>query len=388
MSRDARPSVCFVAPDAYPVLSGQPDLAHFGGAEVQQVRIARELVRRGWRISFITTDHGQPDGIEHDGIRVYRMCARSAGLPVLRFVHPRWTSLWAAMRRADADVYYQRGAGCETGQVALWARRHGRAFVFAAASDTNCDPDLPDLRTRRERVLYRAGLRWARQVIAQSEWQQAALQRVFGRESVVVRSCAPDPLGGESFTRTRHDEPHLLWVGRLSPKKRFEFLLELAAAEPARIFDVVGDSSDTAYARALTERARALPNVRLHGRVPPDQVRAHYDGADLVLCTSPVEGFPNTFLEAWALGIPTVSTVDPDDLIIRHGLGGAGRTLDEVRQAIAAVLDDPQAWAECSRRARAYFLANHTVRVAGDAYERVLRELTAQHGVTAREALA
>jgi glycosyltransferase involved in cell wall biosynthesis len=377
VSGGTRPSVCFVAPDAYPVLSGQPDLAHFGGAEVQQVRIARELVRRGWQISFITTDHGQPDGIEHDGIRVYRMCARTAGLPVLRFVHPRWTSLWSAMRRADADVYYQRGAGCETGQVALWARRHGRAFVFAAASDTNCDPSLPDLRTRRERVLYRAGLRRARQVIAQSDDQRAALKRVFGRESVVVRSCAPDPLNGAAFVRTLHATPSLLWVGRFSPKKRFEFLLELATAEPGRTFDVVGDSNEGAYARALTERARALPNVRLHGRVPPDQVRAYYDYADLVLCTSPVEGFPNTFLEAWALGIPTVSTVDPDELIVRHGLGGTGQTVDEVRRAIAGVLDDPQAWAACSGRARAYFLANHTVCVAGDAYERILDGLNA-----------
>jgi len=79
------------------------------------------LRRRGREVSFVTYDHGQADGVEIDGIRVYKAFERQAGLRGLRFVHPRWTGLCAAMRRAGADIYYQRTAGVESGRCAAGA---------------------------------------------------------------------------------------------------------------------------------------------------------------------------------------------------------------------------------------------------------------------------
>lgn len=47
-----------------------------------------------------------------------------------------------------------------------------------------------------------------------------------------------------------------------------------------------------------TQRARSIPNVRLHGRVMHVQMEQLYRQA-FVLCNSSThEGFPNTFLEA------------------------------------------------------------------------------------------
>ena len=140
-AKTSKPSICLVAHFAYGVLSGGRT-GHVGGVERQTTLLARWLTTRGYRVSMITWDEGQPDDQLIDGIRVIKVCRSDAGLPVLRFVYPRWTSLVRALRKADADVYYQNCGEYVTGQVATWCRRHGRRFVYSIASDPDCDAAL------------------------------------------------------------------------------------------------------------------------------------------------------------------------------------------------------------------------------------------------------
>jgi glycosyltransferase involved in cell wall biosynthesis len=370
--------VCFVAPNNYNVLAARDDLQHIGGAEVQRALIAKELARRGHDIRFVTWDHGQPDGVAHDGIRVFKTCPPAAGLPGIRFLHPRWTSLWAAMARADADVYYQRTAGAESGQVALWCRRKGRRFVFAVAQEAECDGRLGGLRSRRERWLYRYALRHADVIVAQTETQRRMLAEYVGRDARVIRSCAPEPeVPAERPSLTeRLAARRILWVGRTGYPKRPEMLLELARLTADCHFDVVGIPTHTdAKHRDLIRAFDNTANVTLHGFVPHARVGACYDRATALVCTSVWEGFPNTFLEAWSRGIPTVSTVDPDRIIQGQGLGTLATSPEAMRAAIRELLGSPDRWADCAARARQYFRAHHTVRAAGDAYELLLTDL-------------
>jgi len=369
--------VCFVSLTAYPLIAGREDLLHIGGAQVQQLLIARELVSRGHRVSFVVLDHGQPDGIEHDGVRAYKTCRRDAGLPAVRFVHPRWTSLWRALSRVDADVYYQRGAGAETGQVALWCEWAARPFLFAAACDADCDARLIYLPTRRERVLFRHGLRHASAVIAQTNRQAASLRASFGVEAAVVPGCSPDPFEPAALEPQlpQADEPRVLWVGRFHTWKRPEWLLDLAETMPDVIFDVVGAAPADPRARRLADRAARLTNVRMHGQVAHREMGRFYRQAGLLLCTSPVEGYPNTYLEAWALGRPVVGTVDPDDVVRRHRLGAVADSVPGLATAIRHLLSSSPAWLECSRNARRFFVENHTVRSAVDRFNRVLDDV-------------
>ena len=86
------------------MLSGREGFQHIGGAEVQQVRIASWLAERCYSVSFVTLDHGQPDGINVTGVTVRKAYAAEDGIRGLRFIHPRWSGLWAAMSRANADL--------------------------------------------------------------------------------------------------------------------------------------------------------------------------------------------------------------------------------------------------------------------------------------------
>jgi glycosyltransferase involved in cell wall biosynthesis len=348
---------------------------HVGGVERQTTLLARWLAARGHDVSLVTWDEGQEDGARVDGVRLIRTCRRDEGLPGLRFVHPRWTGLSAALRRADADVYYHNCAEYVTGQVALWSRRQGRAFVYAAASDTDCDPRLPALPKRRERVLYRYGLRQADRVIVQTRAQQRRLRDGFGLDAVVLPLPCPGPAPGE-YTPRERPQPGapVLWVGRVAPEKRPFRLLELAEACPELTFQLVGPQGTTVHARDVLARARRTANVSVHGAVGRDELARLY-GQALCLCsTSDYEGFPNTFLEAWSHGLPVVSTVDPDGLIGRLGLGGVAADVAGLAAAVRALARDPLGWARASARARACYLESHTPDAALVRMEQVLRE--------------
>ena len=82
---ESRPHVCFVALKCYGHLTGKDVGRSIGGAEVQQVMMARWLSQNGFRVSFITFDHGQMDAEDTDGITVYKTYDPAEGFPVLRF---------------------------------------------------------------------------------------------------------------------------------------------------------------------------------------------------------------------------------------------------------------------------------------------------------------
>ncbi len=391
LAGQARPAplrVCVVAHAAYGAMVHDPR-RHVGGVERQTTLLSRWLAARGHDVSLVTWDEGQEDGACVDGVRLFRTCRRDQGLPGLRFVHPRWTGLAAALRRADADVYYHNCAEYVTGQVALWSRRRGRAFVYGAASDTDCDPRLPALPKRRERVLYRYGLRHADRVIVQTRAQQRRLRDGFGLEALVLPLPCPGPSPAEYTPRERPlSGAPVLWVGRVAREKRPDRLLDVAAARPDLSFQLVGPAGTTAHARDVLERARGTANVTVHGPVGRDELARLYRQALCLVSTSDYEGFPNTFLEAWSHGLPVVSTVDPDGLIGRLGLGGVAADARGLAAAIGALAGAPHAWARASAQARAYYLQNHTPDAALLRMEQVLREAVEGRASRAGEARA
>jgi glycosyltransferase involved in cell wall biosynthesis len=169
-----------------------------------------------------------------------------------------------------------------------------------------------------------------------------------------------------------------LWVGRICDLKRPELFVAAAQRAPDLQFDLVGPIEDLEYGRDILAQAERLPNLTYHGRVLPAGMPDLYRQAGCLVCTSHIEGFPNTFLEAWSLGLPIVSTWDPDEIIARRGLGvacegSAAAVVDGVR----SLLDSPDAWGGASLRARAYYMATHRPDLTFSAFERAL---VGEHG--------
>lgn len=366
-----KPHICFVALNCYNLLSGRKDIGHIGGAEVQQVLIARWLVRNGYKVSFVTHDYGQPDAEVRDGITIFKASRLDDGIPIVRFIHPRMTLMWSAMSRADADIYYQRGAGAETGKAALWCTLNKRRFIFASANDEDCRRGFSLLRVRREKIMYWLGLKLVDRIIAQTTTQQQLLREELGLESTIVRNCGSEP---GDYLPVPREKKSVLWIGRISPEKRFEWLLDLAARCPALSFHVVGVQNVTSeYAEHWLGVASEAPNVHLHGRIPHDEMDEYYRHKAVLCSTSVSEGFPNVFLEAWRLGMPVLSTIDPDGIIERYGIGWVCASAIALADRLESL--GTEELEAASRRARQYYVEHHTPEITLASFERVLTSL-------------
>lgn len=369
-------SICIVSHNAYGAMTGNGS-GHIGGVEWQTSLTAKWLASRGWQVSMIAWNEGGPPEEVVEAVRIIKTCRQDAGIPGLRFFHPRWTSLNRALRRANADLYYHNCAEEVTGQVALWCTRHNKKFVFSVASEPDVDCRLPEVKTLRERVLYRYGLRHADRIIVQTESQRKKLRSGFGLDSIVL----PMPCPGPSEAEYRPPEPpvngraRILWVGRICEQKRPDRLVELAQRCPDLQFDLVGPANPSSYSQNAVRLAAAIPNIKVHGSVARSQMPDIYKKASCLICTSDVEGFPNTFLEAWSHGLPVVSTFDPDGLIAGRRLGVFARDVEGLLEACRDLITSPDRWRRISENVRNYYVENHAVEVVLPRFERAFLDV-------------
>lgn len=366
--------ICFFALNAYPTLSGTRE-SRVGGAEVQQKLLSKYLLDLGHDVSFVTRDHGQVDGDEIGGIKVYKAFTQGAGLPYLRFIHPRCTKAWGALKKADADIYYQRCAGMETGLLAAFCAAYDKKFIFASASDSDFDLSRVIVASRRDSWLYVYGLKRANMIITQTQRQRDLLAKNFGLKAEVISNCwsqegSVNPMQGSM----RRD---VLWVSTLRSWKRPEQVTQLARQKPDMHFVMVGGAAtgDEELYESIKREAQQLENMSFIGFVPFADVGKKFDDARIVINTSePKEGFPNSFLQAWQRGIPVISYFDPDDIIRKERVGYVVSTVEEMAAALTA-LEDKETYREYSQRAVRYFNDNHLIDSIGPSYERVLEGL-------------
>lgn len=348
---DARPRVCFIGMSNLPVLAREFNRHPIGGEQVQQTLLAKAFARRGYPVSMITADYGQAEGASWDSVRTHKAFALRDGLPVLRFFHPRWSGLWSAMKRSRADVFYTSCGGAIVGQIAMYCSRHGHRMVFRVASDADCESELPLIKYWRDKKLYEYGLRRADCVLVQSERQRELLKRNFGVESVVAGMLVESGMQLRDFEDRKFSA---IWINNFRTLKRADRLLDAARSLIDLDFHLVGGAAPgfQDYFDEICACARTQPNVSVHGQVPYHDVNEFYEQARVYVNTSEIEGFPNSYLQAWVRGTPVVAYFDPDGLIAREGLGVAVSTQEELIEAIRTLTTDVTRWREASRRCR------------------------------------
>ncbi|NQV82610.1 MAG: glycosyltransferase family 4 protein [Rhodospirillales bacterium] len=394
-----RPRICFVAPYAYPLFDSDSN-SRFGGAEVRAARLAKGLAKRyTGDVSFIVLNHGQSrfqkiDGLEilayrtnrqetplYDGWRVWSSKKRDAFISETpEDIRAYYLDLnrVATYCEADADLYIGFGVNDWTAELAAFARSAKRPLVLFTSSDE----DLSDLYQPGSKAINSYFSRADRchfaihncyRLVVQTETQKELARNRFGREAEIIRS----PIEISSWTQQPEDRrQRVVWIGRADNVKQPDLFLSLAREFPEVAFEMILGENLEDIARPIYENKP--DNLTITERIQPDMIVNWIAGATALVNTSRFEGFPNTFLEAWAVGVPVLSlNVDPDGVIERFGCGIVANG-DQQRFAIGLrrLVDDTEFRKETGQRGRSYVEESHKLAKAVDRLEDICTKTT------------
>jgi glycosyltransferase involved in cell wall biosynthesis len=255
------------------------------------------------------------------------------------------------LRELRPDLIYEQMKQSYTGVCAAYAHRAGIPFFVHIASEWDLNPSpVPFGFTRHtpfevvEAVAGNWGLRRASHIIVQTAAQARKLKERFGRDAaVLIRNFQPVP----ASLPLRASRPvRVLWVGNIKPVKRPELYVELARRFAGRSdvqFDMVGRPWQHPEGDRLLQDIAKLPNFHFHGELPIERVNELMSSASFFVNTSAHEGFPNTYVQAWAHGAVLLSlAVDPYAGMEQLGIGFCTGTLERMKDVIDDLIGQPE----------------------------------------------
>jgi glycosyltransferase involved in cell wall biosynthesis len=174
------------------------------------------------------------------------------------------------------------------------------------------------------------------------------LQEVFSSHGIDAR-VIPNIIDRDRFAFRLRDplRPRLLSTRNFEPLYNVGCTLRAFAKIQARWPDatltLVGAGSERAKLGALADELK-LRGVTFAGRVPPDEIWRCYADADIYVQTPDIDNMPSSILEAYASGLPVVSTNSGGIPAILtdgvHGLLAPAGDHDAIAAHVLRLLDD------------------------------------------------
>jgi glycosyltransferase involved in cell wall biosynthesis len=205
-------------------------------------------------------------------------------------------------------------------------------------------------------ILVHPFLKLADEIVVPSEY----LKEIFARHGYrvrVIRNVVDT--SNFRFRERRPLRPRLLSTRNLEPIYRVDNTLRafalLRSRNPEATLTIAGSGSEEQ--RLRRQAAPFAGSVRFAGRVEPASMPRIYDEADIFVNSSVVDNQPLSVLEAFAAGLPVVSTPTGElATMVREGDTGSivpAKNPEAMAAAIARLLAEADGTLAMARRARA-----------------------------------
>ena len=315
-----------------------------GGQGIQALALCEALRIEGHVVTYIPIDPVFPRGL--------RWVRR---VPIGRTIlnQALYFSKLIALRRTDTTFIFSAAywSFLLAPVPAILAARAAGSRVVLAYHSGEADDHLT-----RWGALVHPWLRMVDSIVVPSSFLQEVFHR-HGYRARVIRNVV-------DTSRFRYSErfvlrPRLLSTRNLEPHYRVDDTLRafaiLRARYPEATLTVAGCGSEEGRLRRLAGSI-GVGGIRFLGRVDPCAIPALCDEADIFVNASEVDNQPVSVLEAFAAGLPVVTTNTGDiAAMVRHGETGLivpHRDPDNMASAVTSLIEAPERARRLAARAR------------------------------------
>jgi glycosyltransferase involved in cell wall biosynthesis len=307
------------------------------GGPVFKVRaLARGLVHRGHVVTVLTADLGFTRGngfglaverchwgwrAEEDGVEAIYLSTLSHYRALT--LNPRVVGFCGASLRQFDLVHFYGLYDLLGPAVSYFCRRQGIPYVIEPMGMYRPIDRSFQLKRLWHQSLGGAFWRNARRIIATSEMeQQELLDDGVNTEKLVVRfngieadNSTPQAARGGFRAKigVSENEPFLVFLGRLIPRKGADILIEAFAEACPKSGKLViaGPEGESGYRAQLEKRAGETGiegRIFFTGPIYGEEKKALLADADIFVLPSRYENFANAAAEAMACGVPVIVT--------------------------------------------------------------------------------
>jgi glycosyltransferase involved in cell wall biosynthesis len=366
---------------------------HIGGVESHVMALAKELLKKGHRVTVFTSRHDPSleTREEVDGIDVRRVPMRA-----FLFQTPMTPKLVREIQKEDWDVIHSHSPPPLT---AYYAAKASKKCQTPLVHTHHCDPELPSTVGRMvtwfyNRTLLANTLGSAARIIVYTESYAATSLAIWKYPTV----CVPTGLDIDRFgpqadgfaIRDRHrleDRKVVLFVGRLTEHKGIQTLIEAAPMLPKdTAFVLVGPGEiPRSWSRLMRELGVEDRFLKV-GKVPDSELPAYYSACDILVLpsVSRLEAFGLVLVEAMASGKPVVASDIPGVRdVLKDGVTGflaEPFSAKDLADKLNAIISNDELAAEMGRQARIHARENYCWKVIGDIIERVYMDVISEKG--------
>lgn len=338
-----------------------------GGTEYQLFLIGNYLKNLNNEVFYIFIDNGNPIKYEN-----YFKLIKIKKKELLRKLFGSYFffdsfNVYKNLKKFSPDIILIRSGFSYVGIASKYCSNHKCALIWYIASKKDIEPFK--FRFNRsiifeyiDKKFIEYGIRNSTYIVAQAKYQDEILYSNYGRRcDLVIPNFHPLP----ERKIVKNFPIKIIWIANFNVWKQPHIFIELAKKFKNYKdikFIMIGRLGASNWQNKILSSIHQSENIQYMGELTINEVNKILSNSHIFVNTSKLEGFPNTFIQAWMRKVPVVSlNVDPDDIIKKNKIGFFSGSFDQMLKDIKLLIHNDKLREEMGARAQNYAFKNFSL---------------------------
>jgi glycosyltransferase involved in cell wall biosynthesis len=339
--------VIFWINDTDQILRGEKPAYGIGGANVQMAFWANTFYNQGYKVYALTRSFKNNGAIIHGVQYIWHPVIRYIG----KFVN--YFTMLTLLFIIRPNLVFTRAKVGQLAFLSFLSKLFNFKLVHMLASDDDVLVINKIGKTKFQKAIDKIDY-----IIAQNQIQKDNYNQSFKKVNIpIIPNIWNEKIGTSNLNKSYYD---FIWVANIGDNKRPLWFVNLAAQLPQFKFGLVGSPFNQSLFNECKSKAAQLTNIEILGYKSLFEVNELVGSSKVLVCTSIIEGFPNTFLQALSVNVPLLSTVDPSDIIKNHQIGSTVEHEEELALKALELMENKEMYDNCKTNIISYFSNTHS----------------------------